>query len=64
MLSHFFPVADAHSRMRLQCVAALLSLYSERDSWGANSPYNIGYNRLLDTFGKYCIHNCYVGNRV
>ena len=42
MLSHFFPVADAHSRMRLQCVAALLSLYSELDSWGASSPYNIG----------------------
>ena len=26
MLSRFSPVADAHSRMRLQCVAALLSL--------------------------------------
>ena len=38
MWSHFCPVADAHSRMRLQCVAALLSLYSELDSWGANSP--------------------------
>ena len=42
MLSHFFPVADAHSRMRLQRVAALLSLYSELDSWGANNPHNIG----------------------
>ena len=42
MLSRLFPVADAHSRMRLQRVAALPSLYSELDSWGANSPYNIG----------------------